>query len=112
MRWAVAFLPAHIRQLMNLLARTELYTGSGLRVVWLAVRLLAISVGSGLGLVPGRFGKPVRHRLRRHRVDRAVRLEGQLIHVSAGRARDRHAGEYFGRQAEHSARTLDGHADR
>src|SRR5687768_292244 len=38
MRCAVAFLPCHIRQLMNLLASFEPYTGSGLSVVSLAVR--------------------------------------------------------------------------
>src|SRR5262245_50080273 len=44
MRWAVAFLPCHIRQLMNLLASFELYRGSGLRVSALAVRLRAMGV--------------------------------------------------------------------
>src|SRR6266404_8727741 len=44
MRWAVAFFPCHIRQLMNLLASTELYRGSGFKVVALAVRFPAISI--------------------------------------------------------------------
>src|SRR5262245_6969287 len=44
MRMAVAFLPCHMRQLMNLLASLELKRASGLRVSALAVRLRAMII--------------------------------------------------------------------
>jgi hypothetical protein len=57
MRIEVAFLPCHIKQLMNLLASSEPYRGSGLRVITLAVRFRAIasfsySVVLGAGVPP------------------------------------------------------------
>jgi hypothetical protein len=44
MRVAVAFLPLHINELMNLLAKSELYRTSGFKVASLAVRFLAMAV--------------------------------------------------------------------
>src|SRR5262245_11766373 len=44
MRWAVAFFPCHMMQLMNLLASRFPWIGSGWRVISLAVRFRAIAV--------------------------------------------------------------------
>src|SRR4051812_39651859 len=94
MRMAVAFLPPHMRQLMNLLASSEPYTASGTRDSALAVRLPigARSIASGgappAGSVERRRGKDADTGVRADAADGAVGVEGQVVDLPAVGAGD------------------------
>src|SRR5262245_7347916 len=107
MRWAVAFLPSHIRQLMNLLASLELYRGSGLRFSALAVRLRAMVVSCGS--VNGRFGGQAVLAVGRDRVHGPVRLEIDLVDAVTGGAGDLDGGDGAGARGQALAGTFQRH---
>src|SRR5438128_1031162 len=93
MRWAVAFLPSHMRQLMNLLASLESWRGSGFRVVALAVRLpmiliLWLSWRAGAGSVDRRLRHALQVAAEGDGADRAAGVEGKLVHQAAVGAGD------------------------
>src|SRR5262245_42657316 len=114
MRMAVAFLPCHIRQLMNLPASLELCRGSGLSVMALAVRFpmdgpygpypqyseyLILGLGWFLlsahepqVLIIGRFGDQQAGSLGADLVLPAVGGEGEEVILAARGTRGRHGG--------------------